>query len=268
MKVEEAHIKFIKRIGLYNGFLFQTATHFTDIVRSQKKYSEEINLPEFNRPILGNRLVYRNPITVKYEFAYDHSIDENNLEESLSNLKVHYFNFVIAQCFEAFETYLKDVVAAYLSSNSNISFHLEPCIDRSNYEKCRETLSQYCRFKNKYNKKLFELLYNIEPKISETESNNFLRFEFKEWNIVFTEIRHSIVHSNGQFKLGKFNNWTQFQKDILYQLFITKSENNIGLVSTVSEYDYVIRILAQHGQIIYDFLEMKRKTADNKSDLS
>lgn len=258
MTVQEAKSKFIDRVGLYNGFLFQTATHFTDIVRREKEYSEKINLPEYTRPILGSKLVYRNPRTGKHEFAFHHSIDGRNLEESLFNLKVHYFNFVVAQCFEAFETYLKDIVAAYLISERNISFQLEACIDRNNFEKCRESLSKHCNSNNKYNKKLFEILNFIEPEISKTESDNLLLFEFKEWNIVFTEIRHSIVHSNGQFKLSKSNNWSQFQKDILSQLFVTKTKNSIGLISTVEEYNYIIRIIAQHGQIIYDCLAEKK----------
>ncbi len=80
---------------MYNGFLFQTVTNFKDIIREQKRYSEQINQPDFVRPIMGNKLLYRNPITVKYEFAYHHSVDEKNLEETLENLKSHYFNFVV-----------------------------------------------------------------------------------------------------------------------------------------------------------------------------
>jgi hypothetical protein len=259
LTIKEAHIEFVERVGLYNGFLFQTASHFDDIVRGQKDYSEKINLPDFTRPILGSKFVYRNPITIKYEFAYIHSIDEKNLEDSLSNLKIHYFNFVVAQCYEAFETFLKDVVAASLISMERILFKLDASIDRSNFGKCRETLSKYCNSKNKYNKKLFEILYSIEPKISETESDNLLQFEFKEWNVVFTEIRHSIVHSNGQFKLCRSNNWTKFQNDILNQLFTSKTENNICFISTVTDYDYIIRIIAQHGQIIKDCLTNEKK---------
>jgi hypothetical protein len=229
----------------------------------RKTIPKKINLPNFTRPILGSKLVYRNPITVKYEFAYHHLIDEKNLEESLANLKLHYFNFVIAQCFEAFETYLKDILAAYLISNRNILLQLDTYIDRSCFEKCRKTLSKYCSPKNRYNKKFFEMLYLIEPTISDTESDNFLRFEFKEWIVVLTEVRHSITHSNGQFKMSKSSNWTQFQNELLNQLFICKTENNIGFISTVSDYDYITRIIAQHGQIIYDSLMTNKNTLND-----
>ena len=258
MTTEEAHRKFVNRIGMYNGFLFQTDTHFKDIIREQKRYSEQINLPDFIRPIMGSKLLYRNPITVKYEFAYTHSINEKNLEETLEDLKCHYCNFVIAQCFEAFETFPKDIVSVCLSSNS-ISIAVDKEINTSSFETCRKDISTYCRSKNKYNRKLFDLIYQINPKVSEIENKNFLRFNFKEWNIVFTEIRHGIVHANSQFTLATASNWTTFQKKLLNQLFVAKSENDEGQISTISDYDYIIKIISQHGQIINDCLSIENK---------
>lgn len=262
MTAEEAHRKFVDRIGLYNGFLFQTITHFNEIVREQKRYSEQINLPDFDRPIMGSKLLYRNPITVKYEFAYHHSVDEKNLEETLENLKIHYFNFVIAQCFEAFETFLKDIISVFLTLNST-NIKIDKPINTMTFETCRKDISTYSRSKNRYNKRLFNLIYQINPEVAKTENKNFLHFDFKQWNVVFTDIRHCIVHGNSQFKLTTSSNWTDFQNELLNQLFIAKIENGIGQISTVSEYDYIIRIIAQHGQIINDCLSNKRKTAAN-----
>jgi hypothetical protein len=258
LTTEEAHRKFVDRVGMYNGFLFQTVTHFKDILREQKRYSEQINQPDFVRPIMGNKLLYRNPITVKYEFAYHHSVDEKNLEETLENLKSHYFNFVVAQCFEAFETFLKDIVSVCLTLNST-GIMVDKPINTSSFETCRKDISSYCRSKNKYNKKLFDLMYQINPKVSESESKNFLRFDFKQWNVVFTEIRHCIVHANSQFKLATATNWTDFQNELLNQLFVAKSENGVGQISTVADYDYIIKIIAQHGQIINDCLTNEKK---------
>ena len=258
MTTEEAHRKFVDRVGMYNGFLFQTATHFKDIVREQKRHSEQINMPDFVRPIMGNKLLYRNPITVKYEFPYHHSVDEKNLEETLEILKSHYFNFVVAQCFEAFETFLKDIVSVCLTlSSTDIKF--DKSINTSSFETCRKDIASYSRSKNKYNKKLFDLIYKINPKVSETESNNFLRFDFKQWNVVFTEIRHCIVHANSQFKLATTSSWSDFQNELRNQLFVVKSKNGIGQISTVDDYDYIIRIIAQHGQIINDCLTNEKK---------
>lgn len=202
-----------------------------------------------------SRLHYRNPTTAKHGLSYKHSVDENNLEETLQNLKCHYFNFVIAQCFEAFETFLKDVLSACLSTNSNNHIKVDDSINTESFETCRESISTYCRKgRNPYNKKLFELLYQINPKILESESQNLINFDFKEWYVVFSEIRHCIVHSNNEFNLTKSKNWTKFQKKVLARLFVAETENAYGQISTVAEYKYIIEIIAQHGQLIFDYL--------------
>lgn len=260
MTLKEAHNKFVERIGLYNGFLFQTATLFDNLIRLKKRSTEGINLSEFVMPILGSKLLYRNPITVKYEFPYNYSVDEKNLEVTLENLKSHYFNFVIAQCYEAFETFLKDIVSSCLTLNSNNLKISEP-INTSSFETTRKDIASFCRSKNKYNKKIFDLIYQINFKVSETENENLLHFNFKQWNVVFTEMRHCIVHSNSEFKLKNANDWTSFQKEILNQLFITRKENGVGYISTVADYDYIIRIIAQHGQIISDCLINENKNS-------
>lgn len=254
MTIDEAHKKFTDRVGLYKGFLFQTESHFAGTIRTHKWQSEKRAASDFIMPILGSKLLYRNPIIAKYEIAYQHLIDEKNLEESVSHLKKYYFNFVIAQCFEAFETYLKDIIAAFLVSYQENS-RLNVDIDTHTYESCRESLSKYSKTKNRYNKRLFKLLYKLEPEIDNIERSNILNFNFKEWYIVFAEIRHSIIHSNSQFESNKSTNWTAFQKTVLNQLFVNAKENETGDISTVEHYDYIIEIVSQHAYILYHYLK-------------
>ncbi len=255
MTIDEASALFISRIGTYNGFLFQTSSIFDTIIKNEIEISTKIDKPDFVRPILGNKLVYRNPITTKYVFAHSYFVNDKNIDETLANLKIHFFNFVVAQCYEAFETFLKDIISAYLLTLDKNSSLIPNSIKTDNYEICRETISSYCFSKNKYNKRLFQILYSLNLKIEETEINNFLRFDFKEWFIVFTEIRHSIVHSNSKFKMNKTEQWSDFQKELLTQLFLNKIDNDFGYISSVKEFDYILRIIGQHGQIINDCLK-------------
>ncbi len=257
MTIDKASSIFLSRLGTYNGFLFQTSSIFDNITKNEIEYSASINKPDFERPILGSKLLYRNPLTAKYVFAHTYTVNDKNIEDTLGKLKIQYFNFVIAQCYEAFETFLKDIISAYLVTLDISSFSLPKSIDKSNYKICRQTLSEYCYSKNKYNKKLFQLLYSLSPKIEQTEINNFLRFDFKEWFVVFTEIRHSIVHSNSKFKMEKSVHWNKFQNEILTELFLNKSDDKEGNISTLNEYDYIIRIIGQHSQIISDCLMKK-----------
>ncbi len=254
MTIDQASALFFSRIGTYNGFLFQTSTIFDTIIKNEIEFSTKRNMPDFKRPILGNKLVYQNPITTKYVFAHTYFVNDKNIEETLENLKIHYFNFVVAQCYEAFETFLKDIISAYLLTLDKNSSLIPNSIKTDDYEICRETISSYSFSKNKYNKKLFQILYSLNPKIEQTEINNFLRFNFKEWFIVFTEIRHSIVHSNSKFKMNKIAQWSGFQKELLTQLFLNNYANNTSYISTIKEFDYILRIIGQHGQIVSDCL--------------
>lgn len=77
-----------------------------------------------------------NLLTAKREFAYNYFVDSANLEERLNNLNSHYFNFYIAQCYESFESFLKEILIEYFMSNPNdknltsgeiITFTCEDC---------------------------------------------------------------------------------------------------------------------------------------------
>ena len=71
-------------------------------------------------------------------------------------------------------------------------------------------------------------------------------------NIVLTEIRHSIVHSNGHFSKDKTKSWTDFQQTLLKELFTGKESKQEIIISTYNNDDYLFRIIAQHEQLIYD----------------
>ncbi len=245
--------KFISRLGLYDGLIYQNKKHLADIISTYKKTSKQIS-PDLFLPMFGSKLVYRNVLTRKLEIAYSHFVDNRNIEESIAELNLLFCNMCISQCYEAFETYLKDVVALNLLDTPSLAISLDKGIITTNFKNCRDSLDRAKWKTRKYNKHLFSLLYKLNPKIRNIESDNIIRFNFGEWYIVFSDIRHSIIHSNSNIETTSTKGYSKFQKEILNKLFLTSKSTDLHNISCVDDYEYLIKIVAQHGQLIKDSL--------------
>ena len=210
--------KLISRLGLYNGLIYQNEKHLADIILIYKKTSKQIS-PDLFVPIFGSKLVYRNVLTRKHEIAYSHFVDNRNIEESIAELNLLFCNLCISQCYEAFETYLKDIIVLNLLDAPSLVTDLNKGILTTNLKACRDSFDKAKWKTRKNNKHLFSLLYMLNPKIKNIESDNIIRFNFKEWYVVFSDMRHSIVHSNSYVNLASTKGYSIFQKEIFNKLF-------------------------------------------------
>lgn len=253
--------KFINRVGFYKTTIFQVETHLNEFIKSRKDNLPKNLSKDFILPILGSKLVYRNVLTTKHEIAFSRFVDIENIDEMTQEIKENYCNFCVSQSFEAFETFLKDILASYLVSDKTFIENNTKLLDldTSNFQTCRAGIDKLSRQDNKYNKQLFNWLYKIDPELKKHEQTNFLRYNFVEWNVVMTEVRHSIIHSNSNLLKNKTTNWTDFESRLLRELFTKKNTEHKIELSTYSNYDYIINIISQHGQLIYDRI----KTATN-----
>jgi hypothetical protein len=252
--MEEIFKRFIERIGFYKTTICQVDTHLNEFIKSRKANLPKNLSKDFVMPILGSKLVYRNVLTTKHEIVFSRFIDIENVDEKTKQITENYCNFCVSQSFEAFETFLKDILASYFCSNKNFvnnKIKLQD-LDISSFQSCRKGIFKLLRKDNGYNKQLFKWLYKIDPELKKFEQTNSLRFDFMEWNTVFTEVRHSIVHSNSILPKEKTCNWTDFQKTLLRELFTGNESEQEIMLSVYRNYDYVIRIIAQHGQLIND----------------
>lgn len=247
--------KFTTRLGIYNGLIFQTKVHFIKTLRKEKEISENTQYDK-PRPLLGSNFVYKNPLTGINEFKHRHFVTIDNLEENIGYIQQHYFNFLIAQSFEAFESMLKDLITAYLISHPEKLIHIKDKeeINLENFDKCRETIRIISSRNNQNNKRIFKIIYELNQKIKHNEKQNLLRFNFNEWNVVLTKIRHSIVHSNSFLKKSDTLNWSPFQLEILSKWFSNDIHSENIKINTVNEYQIIIQHIAKHGQIIFDGL--------------
>lgn len=252
--MEDIFKKFIDRVGVYKTTIYQVDTHLNEFIKSRKESLPKNLSKDFVIPILGSKLVYRNVLTTKHEIAFSRIIDIDNVDEKIQEIKENYCNFCVSQSFEAFETFIKDILASYLVFDKtflNNNTKLQE-LDTTNFQTCRADMYKLLRKDNKYNKQLFNWLYKIDPELENHEQINFLRFDFVEWNIVLTEVRHSIVHSNSILSKDKTTKWTDFESRLLKELFTGKETEQEIILSSYENYDYIINIIAQHGQLIYD----------------
>lgn len=259
--MQDIFTKFIDRIGFYKTTIYQVDTHLKEFIKSRKTNLPKNLSKDFVMPILGSKLVYRNVLTTKHEIAFSRFIDIDNVDEKTHEIKENYCNFCVSQSFEAFETFLKDILTSYFVSDKNFidsNTKLQD-LDITSFQTCRADIYKLLRKDNKYNKQIFNWLYKIDIDLKKYEQTNFLQFDFIEWNTVLTEVRHSIVHSNGILSKNKTNNWTDFQLRLLKELFTGSETEHDVVLSAYENYDYIIRIIAQHGQLIYDRI----KTAYN-----
>lgn len=238
--------EFLNRVGFYNTSIFQIQSHLKEFAKFSKNSIPDTVSPGFVMPILGAKLIYRNLLTGKNQLGFQNFTDVSNVDFKVNELIEHYSNYCVAQSFEAFETLIKDLITHFIITNQfsdyiNIDI-IKHELNVESYEKCRSEVWKIGKKDNKYNKQYFNFIYKIKPRIEKIERKNFLRFNFYDWNIVLTEIRHSIVHSNGIFNKNKTANWTDFQFQLLNDLFTKEilSENRIK-ISTKDNYEYIIK---------------------------
>lgn len=103
--MQDIFTKFIDRVGFYKTTIYEVDTHLKEFIKSRKTNLPKNLSKDFVMPILGSKLVYRNVLTTKHEFAFSRFIDIENVDEKTREIKENYCNFCISQSFEAFETY-------------------------------------------------------------------------------------------------------------------------------------------------------------------
>lgn len=238
------------RLGLYSGIMLQLKSHFQDTIRIRKNAKRPPN--SF---YMGSHLVFRNYVMGQHEFIHTYTVNSRNLIKTVANVQMQFSNFCVAQSFEAFETFLKDLVALKATKDRVLAKSIEPQLDLKSFNSCRESLNQICRKNNKNNKQLFKLINAFSskrhPKIQDIVD------QLAEWYIVFSEVRHAVVHSNAKIDEAKMENWTTYQKGIFKEFFQNRKKDTKFSIDSSPNYNTIIKTVAMHAQLLYDGLEIK-----------
>lgn len=116
---------------------------------------------------------------------------KENYSTEIEKVLSREFGFAYAQCYEAFETLLKDFINIKIQSDQNFIESLP-----ANKEYNREFL--------KGGNDIFKLIKKAGGKrLKEYSNQNNNNFKFSETFKIFSEIRHAITHSQGILKSSK-----------------------------------------------------------------
>ncbi len=127
-------------------------------------------------------------------------------------------HWTISQAYEAFETYLYNVVANYL-------YHDQTCIEQALQKKLKgtpqdlSTLRQTVHQVYKQNRQIFAYLRRLAPELQVAEAKNNRTMDLSEWYEVVSEVRHAITHADSLIKSVRTSAWSKSRLFLLRACF-------------------------------------------------
>lgn len=181
-------------------------------------------------------------------------------KEIIGNLLKRESAFTIAQGYEFFETFLKDIIAYtfhtipeawenYIKKNikKNMGNDLNGWKDKIRKNKIFGDIKR-----EKNNKHLFECLRGISSKISDAESKNNKSLCLEDWYEVYSEVRHAVTHSGSEIEKSIIEKWPPERKSILEKYFPCKeTDNSFKLNIEVDGANRILTLLCEYAFLIF-----------------
>ncbi len=189
-----------------------------------------------------------NGCKINYQTGAHKSIYKEIYPIEIERLLSREFGFAFAQCFEALETLLKDIIFIKIHSDKTFRDSLP---DGSNYS--RQSL------KGRYD------IFKLIKKAGGTKFKNYSRtnnynFRFTETFKIFSEVRHAITHSKAELKTAKIPNNDYYR--MLFRILLSKNEligEKILLTFEYKTLDKLLIYLAEFGFQIFKILSEEDK---------
>lgn len=258
-----------KRLNELNGFLFLFHSHLERNKRSIV-YSIEKGKYNYSRLFAGSALVIRDLSEFpddKWARYYSISVFSTEGEEYIKiadDLINRESAWTVSQAYEAFETFLKEILATFLIENRNNQKYSEELLESLTKlkRKPRKSLNpalvdNWRIFISEYykNDELLILLRKIVPDLNKIEKRNNRALDLTIWYGVITEARHSITHSDRLIKNQRMKGWSQYEYLILSEQ-LNGSFNHQGylLNPTMENAKNILTLFDEYGFIIFKSL--------------
>ena len=154
---------------------------------------------------------------LNYSTGKSRSIGYEEYESEMTALLNRESAFMISQCYEALETFLKDLIALHLFQRSR---------QGENYHSKFDGCSSYAEFKTTIrtirstnNKDLFKLLKKSCPEYKAAEESNNLGFNLYSWYQAYSVVRHSVTHQSSIIKKEQLAKLQPLEKALLEKYF-------------------------------------------------
>lgn len=225
------------------------------LLKDAQKYSQEGSIYDATSALVISDWTGStdNGWKINYYTGTIKEVNKKNYPDEISKILSREFGMAYAQCFEAFETLLKDLIYIKIQNDHNFK-NLLPNND-------------YSRQSIKGGTDLFKLVRKAGgERFGKYSKENNCKFRFKEMFTIISEIRHAITHSKGVLATAKIPNdnyykalfkylmpfndlegekiLLKFEYDMFYNLLIYLSEFGYQIFKILSEEDnYECKIL-------------------------
>jgi len=257
-------------LNTLNGLLFT----FGNQLKSFKKlFRESISKSSFNidRIFSGASLVIRDLTEwsedgwARYYPSGNFSLKGEEYFEIISMLLARESAWTVSQAYEAYEKFLKDILATFLLENQQLAEtkkveKFESGKKNNNLEKTDISFWRtYLDYHYKTNMKKLNFLRKICPDISKGETQNNRKINLTYWFAVVEELRHSTTHSNFIIKTGRMKNWPKAKREILKEYFPGENtEQGYQLYIINKKATFCLKLFAEYSFQVYKFLSISR----------
>lgn len=269
-----------ERLAVYNGFLQHLENQRKNYIPLLKRAFEQQNLDP-SIMMAGAAFAIKDitisPALFRGYFVVGNAIT-HNMEEYQGMLEIVFQRntaWIVGQAYEAFETFLKDIMATYLRHNHtdislDILHELKPSAknDRSLLESgLSQNEIEYwrtCITTSRWNsaKILTRIREKIAPQIVDLEKANDQIIDLVQWFDIVSETRHAVTHSDCVIKSNKID--PLWNKNLLDQLFPgIKTETGYEIKISVNEAEQNLIIFAEYAHLIFKALSDVQKYDTN-----
>jgi len=194
-------------------------------------------------PICDLTIILEKDYHPDYYIAGMHSVKGEEYINYTDTLLFKTNAWLIAQSYEVFETFLKDIMSNYL-------------VESQDYVTKNEA-KQFVRkcFRGKNNRELLKCMRNIAPLLNCFEKINSRGIDLKAWYEAVSKIRHAVTHTNS-FILKKEiqGTFTTVSK------YFSLSESNGGYLLTIKKHETTkaIECFGEYALLIYKCMSLSK----------
>lgn len=171
--------------------------------------------------------------------------------------------WAVAQGVEAFETCLKDLLAAHYMAvpstpEADELRKQEPKLNQAGHHRGElEFWKMYVRRLYRSANDVLSEVRRIAPALIDAEQSNNYPRDMTSWFAVVLEVRHAVVHSNLTISSGCLAGWTSQLRQLTSTLFSgTHSSAGFELRPTVKEASEALKGLVEYGYAVFKALSI------------
>lgn len=268
-ELEEPLDDLFKKIANLQGTLLHIENALTSYSKIFKQRYEESKVkfkdrvPDF---ALGSSLIISdltgetdNGWNYYYPTKRKHIVAASKYDHEIYYLIRRETGYSLAQGFEAFSTFLKDILATYFAEKSSEAIKLK-VIDEIDWSTDINWKNKMRNNTGKNNKNLFKLIRRISNDFEYSEQNNNKEIDLQAWYSAYSLFRHKMTHSSGKLLKNdkEFKHFNPKEREYLKRYFPYRETDDV-LIFEINrrEGDLCLNILAEYAFLIFKELSIK-----------